>query len=57
MFSEACCLLLHSNSKVRTVNGSIMLLIGDACCPPDFEDEEMAMEQGIVAFPTHTVNQ
>lgn len=47
MFSETLCLLLHSNTKVRPVDGSIMLLIGDACWPPDFEDEETAMEWGM----------
>lgn len=50
------CLLLHSSSKVRPVDGSIILVIGDACCPPHSEDEEAAMEWGIVTFPSHTVN-
>lgn len=56
MFSETFCLLLDSNSKVRPVDGSIMLLIGDARCPPDFEDEETAMARDTVTFPSHTVN-
>lgn len=41
IFYETGCLLLRSNGKIRTtVNGSIMLLMGDARYPPDFRDGE-----------------